>query len=129
MPKHHDRALVRSSLPLSVLFVAAGVLHFVRPDMFERIVPPSLPAREAVLLSGAAEIVGGLGLLHPSTRRSAGVGLITLLLAVWPANLWMAANAKEFYGIPAWLLWTRVPLQLPLIWWVWRVTRPNARSV
>lgn len=120
---------MRSRLPLSALFVVAGALHFVRPDVFERIVPPGIPPREAVLLSGAAEIAGGLGLLAPRTRRAAGRGLIVLLLAVWPANIWMAMNAKEFAGIPAWLLWLRVPLQLALMGWVWSVTRPNARSV
>ncbi|PYE54820.1 DoxX family protein [Deinococcus yavapaiensis] len=120
---------MKESVVLCILFVAAGTGHFVRPDVFERIVPPGVPAREAVLLSGAAEIVGGLGLLSPTTRRAAGAGLIALLLAVWPANLWMALNANAFEGIPPWLVWARVPLQLPLIWWVWRVTRPNARSV
>ena len=80
--------------------------------------------RALVALSGAAEIAGALGLLIPQTRRAAGLGLIALLLAVWPANIFMALEAERFRRVaPAWLLWARVPLQLALIGWVERVSR------
>ena len=113
-------------VPLTgMLFVAAGALHFVRPAMYERIVPPQLGhAPELVAISGVAEIAGGVGLLLPQTRRAAGIGLIALLLAVWPANIWMAVEAERFAKVaPAWALWGRVPLQLLMIWWVERVSR------
>ena len=114
---------------LGLVFVGAGVLHFVGPGAYERIVPPYLPfQRELVYLSGAAEILGGLGMLSERTRPAAGIGLVLLLLAVWPANLQMLLDAREA-DKPSWwlaLLWARLPLQLLLIWVVWRASRPRA---
>jgi len=108
-----------------VLFIAAGMLHFIRPAMYQQIVPPQF-GHQAVLvaISGAAEIAGGIGLLVPRTRRAAGFGLIGLLLAVWPANIYMAVEANRFASIaPAWALWARVPLQIVLLWWIERASR------
>ena len=108
---------------LSLLFVSAGTLHFLRPQMYDSIVPGWIPdARAATLLSGAAEIAGGLGLLLPATRTPASWGLILLLLAVFPANLNMAQHPEK-YGLPAWALWARLPLQPLLMWWVWKSRR------
>ena len=108
-----------------VLFVAAGALHFVRPAMYEQIVPPQLGhASELVAISGLAEIAGGVGLMIRRTRRAAGIGLIALLLAVWPANIYMALQAEHFSAVaPAWALWSRVPLQIVLMWWIERISR------
>jgi uncharacterized membrane protein len=108
-----------------ILFIAAGALHFIRPAMYEQIIPPQLGhAGLLVAISGIAEVAGGLGLMIPRTRRAAGLGLIALLLAVWPANISMAIEADRFAAIaPAWLLWARVPLQVVIIWWVGRVRR------
>ena len=113
------------ALITGILFMAAGTLHFVRPAMYQKIVPPQFGhASELVAISGIAEIAGGIGLLVPQTRRAAGLGLIALLLAVWPANIYMAVDAQRFAGVaPAWALWARVPLQIGLIWWVERVSR------
>ena len=112
-------------LAMAGLFVAAGIVHFVRPKPFVRIVPPLLPAPEAlVYLSGAAEIGLGLLLLPRRTRRPAAWGLVALLLAVFPANVYMARQPGGGIGAPQWLLWARLPLQLPLIGWAWRYTRP-----
>ena len=95
------------------------MLHFVRPRPFEAIVPPALPApRALVYASGAAEVAGGIGLLVPRLRRAAGLGLVALLLAVFPANVWMAREAGRFRRVPAWALWARLPLQFVLIGWV-----------
>lgn len=112
-------------LALAALFVAAGVLHFVSPRPFDRIVPPGLPlpARTATLLSGAAEVVGGLGLLHPATRPAARWGLLALLVAVFPANVFMAQHPERFQPLPGWALWARLPLQPLLMWAVWRAGR------
>ena len=118
------RRAVISGIP-GVLFIAAGSLHFVRPAMYQQIVPPQL-GHQALLvaISGAAEIAGGIGLLVPPTRRAASFGLILLLLAVWPANIFMAVEAKRFATVaPGWALWARVPLQLLLIWWIERAGR------
>lgn len=112
---------------IAVVFVGAGVLHFVRPGPFVRIVPPWLPAAGALVFwSGVFEVLGGLGVLVPGLRAWAGWGLIALLVAVFPANVHMALHPELFPRIPVWALWARLPLQLALIGWVWWATRPPA---
>ncbi len=101
------------------LFLASGVGHFLATDAYLRIMPPYLPyPRELVWISGACEIAGGLGLLIPRTSRWAAWGLIALLIAVFPANLYMYQHAGQF-RISALLLAARLPLQALLIWWAW----------
>lgn len=115
-----------SLILLAGLFVGVGVFHFVRPGAFARIVPPFLPnPRALVYVSGVAEIVGGLALLIPALRPWAGLWLVALLVAVFPANVYMAlAPERAGFGLaPVWL-WLRLPLQLVLIAWVWWVARP-----
>ncbi len=112
----------RPQLPLGLFFLAAGLLHFVRPAMYEAIVPEWLPAqRELVYASGAAEIAGAVGVLDARTRRAAGWWLIATLVAVFPANVNMAIHADRFRSSPEPLLWLRLPLQALLILWAWRV--------
>lgn len=114
---------------LSVGFIVAGALHFVRPESYDEIVPSYLPAHRAlVLLSGAAEIIGGLGLAVPRLRVAAGRGLVVLLVLVFPANLDMALHADR-HDVPEGLLWARLPLQGVLIWWVCRAAESGAGSV
>ena len=111
----------------ALLFLATGTAHFVIPDFFVGIVPPGLPNPAAlVLVSGGAEILGGLGMLWRRSRRAAGVGLVALLIAVFPANVQMLLMARAG-DVPAWtelLLWLRLPFQAVIIAWVWLVTRP-----
>ncbi len=108
------------------LYIFAGSLHFVVTRAYERIMPAYLPAPHAlVLISGAAEIAGGLGILFPPTQRAAAWGLIALLVCVMPANIWMVQHPEIYSGIPLWALWLRLPLQVPLIWWAWLYTRPD----
>ena len=105
---------------IAALFGVAGVAHFVWPAPFVRIVPPYLPApRMLVYVSGAAEVLGAVGVLWPPTRPYAGWGLILLLIAVFPANLHMALHPSDFPRIPAWGLYLRLPLQAVLIGWVY----------
>jgi uncharacterized membrane protein len=111
---------------LGVLFIGAGVNHFVIPNTYKQIVPPSLGDPELLVrVSGVAEIAGGVGVLVPRTRRLAGFGLIALLAAVFPANLYMARNPERFAKIPGWALYARLPLQPLAMWWAWRVTKPE----
>ena len=82
---------------LAGFFTFAGVMHFVKPEPYAAIIPPWLPnAPLLVALSGAFEILGGLGVLAPRTRRAAGWGLIALLIAVFPANVQMLHLAYVF---------------------------------
>lgn len=130
---NHLRAVFR--LLLALLFVTAGVLHFLRPSPFVQIVPPYLPYPLAlVYISGVCELIGGFGILVPWLRRIAGLGLIALLIAVFPANLHMALGDVRVEGveIPSLLLWLRVPFQLVLIAWAYwctQVEQPEAVPV
>jgi uncharacterized membrane protein len=116
----------RSRLVLSGLFVGAGVNHFIMPRTYEKIVPPGIgDPRALVAVSGVAEIAGGVGVLLSGTRRVSGLGLIALLAAVFPANLFMARNPEQFPKIPRVALYARLPLQPLAMWWTWRVTRSH----
>lgn len=100
----------------ALLFLLAGVTHFLQPAIFVAIVPPYLPWPGALVsISGAAEIVLGALLLVRRWSSFAGWGLIALLIAVFPANVHMAVNAERYSSIPAWVLWLRLPLQGVLI--------------
>jgi len=106
---------------VGVTFITTGVLHFLRPRMYEAIMPRYLPAhRELVLASGVAELAGGAGVLHPRTRRAAGWWLIATLVAVFPANVDMAVHHERFRKIPKSLLLARLPLQGAMIASVWK---------
>ena len=108
---------------MGVFYIVAGIGHFVATRLYESITPGYLPAHhELVLISGAAEIAGGIGILVPQTRRAAAWGLVLLLVAVMPANIWMAQHPELYPNIPLWVIWLRLPLQLPLIWWAWKYT-------
>lgn len=121
------RWIAPARLGCALLFLGSGTLHFTRPGPFEHIVPEALPNPELlVAISGVAELAGGVGLLVPQLRRPAAIGLVALLVAVFPANANMALNAEELApGIPQWLLWARLPLQPLLMWLVLRVSRPE----
>jgi uncharacterized membrane protein len=116
----------RSRTLLGAFFVGAGVNHFLIPRTYTAIVPPSMQdqADRLVAISGVAEIAGGVGVLLPRTRRLAGLGLIALLAAVFPANLYMARSPERFRRIPRWALYARLPLQPLMMRWAWRATRP-----
>jgi uncharacterized membrane protein len=112
-------------------FMFAGVLHFVKPGAYQKIVPPYLPAPAAlVYLSGVAEIAGGAGLMVPATRRWAGWWLAATLAAVFPANLHMAVHPEQYPKVPggAKALRGRLPIQLLLIGWVLDAGRAGERS-
>lgn len=112
---------------LAGIFAAAGVMHFVTPEIFISIVPRWLPswlpgARTLVYVSGVVEILGAIGLLVPSIRALAAYLLIALLIVVFPANIQMLIDARAHDAAGWWIaaLWTRLPLQIALIWWVWQ---------
>ena len=78
-------------------FIGAGALHFVRPEPYRAIMPPYIPAPDAmVALSGVAEAAGGAGLLVPGTRRWAGWWLVATLVAIFPANVHMALHPERY---------------------------------
>jgi uncharacterized membrane protein len=112
-----------SKVVLAVIMVAAGVIHFVNPQIYVSIMPKYLPWHLAlVYVSGVLEILFGVGLLTGFSSLSAW-GLIALFLAVFPANLNMALHPELVPQIPRVLLWLRLPLQGALIWWAWQFTK------
>ncbi len=122
--KSKSLALMRTLLAAGFLF--AGVMHFVKPEPFLEIVPGWLPEHLLlVYVSGIAEIAGAIGLLFDKTRRLASLGLILLLVAVFPANINMAMNAAKFPGIPETVLWLRLPVQFLLMFLVWLTRNPD----
>lgn len=111
----------------SFLFVASGVLHFAKPASYLKVMPPYIPWPLAMVhISGICECLGGLGLLLPATRRMAAWALVALMIAVFPANLYMATNPVEAgaLAIPAALRWARLPLQPILMAWVLWCSKP-----
>jgi uncharacterized membrane protein len=121
--------VTRSQKGLAAFFALAGTMHFVVPRSYEAMMPPSLPRhREAVVVSGLAEIGGGLAVMPRRTRRFARWWLLALLLAVFPANVHMAVNPEQVRGldldrVPRWALWARLPLQPLAMLWVWSATK------
>ncbi len=115
----------RSRGLLALFFIGSGVNHFAQPRFYEAIVPPSLQERAKLVVdvSGVAEVIGGVAVILPWTRRLSGLGLVAVLAAVFPANLYMAREPKRFRRIPRWALYARLPLQPLMMLWAWRATR------
>lgn len=110
---------------IGLIFVVGGVMHFLRPRFYLAMMPPWLPAAAAlVLVSGVFEILGGIGVLVPATRVIAGWGLIALLFAVFPANVQMLLSARAAHASASTMavLVARLPLQVLLVYWVFRAT-------
>ncbi len=110
-------ALPPSARLLAALFAASGVVHLVKPEVYEPLMPSWVPAhREVILGSGVAELALAVGLVLPPTRRVAGWGSVALLLGVWPGNLQMALDSNRSssttFKVAA---WGRVPLQIPMM--------------
>ena len=119
---------------LAVTMVGVGIAHFATHDDFVAIMPAFLPLHhELVWISGGLEVLGGLGLILPWSRRFAGWGLIALYVCVFPANLNMAINQIGMGGAEpvVWMLWARLPFQAVFIVWAYWVSRPDplVRSV
>ncbi len=111
---------------LTVFMVAAGINHFLSPAPYVAMMPSALPHPELLVqVSGVAEILGGLGLILPQTRKLTAWCLILLFIAIFPANLNMAINHLPLgdKAVPAWALWARLVLQVPLIAWAYWFTK------
>ena len=116
---------------LTVFMIVAGANHFVAPAAYVAMMPSVLPAPAAlVYISGVAEILGGLGLILPATRRLAGWGLIALFVAIFPANINMAVHHLSLGSreLPTWALWARLPLQIVLVVWAYWCSQPEKPS-
>ena len=112
---------------MGLFYIFAGIQHFRVPDFYIPMMPPYLPWHaELVFLSGLAEVICGVGVLIPATRRYAAWATIALLIAVFPANIHVAVNNVPVFGAsegPGAIGFVRLPLQLVLIAWAWWYTR------
>jgi len=109
---------------LALGFVLAGLNHFLNSSSYLKIMPPVLPAPLFLIyLSGVFEIALGILLLIPKFTRLSAWGLIALLIAVFPANVYMAMNTNLFAEYNPTLLWLRLPLQFVIIAWAYWFTR------
>lgn len=107
----------------AIFFVVAGANHFRAPEIYLGMMPPWLPWPEALnYISGGAEMLGGIGLLWVPVRRLVGWGLIALLIAVFPANIYVAMQGQmPGLDVSPLTLWLRLPFQAGFIAWVWWV--------
>ena len=127
LPKRRPRQF--ALLGLAVFFFLSGVNHFLNPDFYVGIMPPYLPAHLGlVYLSGVFEVLGGVAVLAPGHRATAGWGLVILLLAIFPANLYMALNPESFPDMSRGALYLRLPVQALFIVWAYWATRPDASA-
>ena len=116
---------VVSKTVLSLFLVFAGIMHFVRPEFFLKIVPPYLPfPMGLVLISGAFEIMLGASLWIPRLSRIAAWGVIALMLAVFPANIYLFQH-QEILPAPPLVHLLRLPMQAVFILWAYWHTRPD----
>lgn len=122
---HHRKELFRGILAVAIIIV--GITHFLRPEQYARIVPPPFPPFTSVYLSGFFEILGGIGLVIPFVSVAAAWGLISLFIAVFPANIYMTLHNIQIDGIPhnQLLYLARLPFQAVLITWAYWYTHKS----
>ena len=109
---------------MALLYVLAGLNHFRNPRMYQRIIPPYFPSPKLLnVISGIAEVLLGILLCIPQFSAYAAIGIIALLVAVFPANVFMYTDKKAGFGLPKWVLLLRLPLQILLILWAFQYTQ------
>lgn len=110
---------------MALLYIAAGLNHFANEPFYTKMLQDFLPyPQQLVYVSGVFEALLGIGLLLPVSRKLSAAGIILLLIAVFPANIRMALYGNE-WQMPSILLYLRLPLQLPLIWWAYAYFKPE----
>ncbi|MGM0636074.1 MAG: DoxX family protein [Bacteroidota bacterium] len=103
---------------MAIMYVVAGIFHFVKPKMYMRIMPRYLPQhKKLVYLSGLAEITLGLAVFVAPLRKFAIVGIVLMLSIFLLVHFYMLKGEKEAAGLPRWLLILRIPLQFFLVYW------------
>lgn len=131
--KHAQQMSRPQIIGLSTVFLwffIGGIAHFAATDLEATIVPPYIPwPVTAVLVSGVFELLGAAGILVPSLRRAAGIGLFLLTLAVTPAHIYMLQQ-PELFNVPLWALWLRLPVQVALLALiVWSTWKPRGNPI
>ena len=105
---------------MACMYILAGIMHFVKPKMYMRIMPNYIPNHKLmVLLSGVAEIILGATLCFPLTKNTAIYGIILMLAVFFTVHFYMLSNEKASAGLPKWVLILRIPLQFFLMYWAY----------
>lgn len=106
---------------MAAFYLYAGYAHFKRPWFFYKLTPPMLKKWQEPInvIVGIAEILGAIGLLIPATQSYAAWGIIALLIAVFPANIYHLTSKGAGMKVPMWGLWLRLPIQFVLIAWAY----------
>ena len=108
---------------MAFLYILAGINHFRVPRLYIKMIPPILPAPKTInIISGATEIILGVLLCVPQLSSLAAWGIIIMLIAVFPANVYMYINEKASLGLPKWVRLIRLPIQLMLMYWAYLYT-------
>lgn len=105
---------------MAIMYILAGIMHFLKPKVYLRIMPEYLPFHKfLVVLSGFAEILLGISLLIPPIKNLAIFGIIMMLTIFLTVHFYMLSEKKASAGIPAWILILRIPLQFGLMYWAY----------
>ena len=108
---------------LAVIFILAGFNHFRTPKLYERIMPPYIPAKSTmVIISGVLEMVFGMMLLNSQNQQIGAWGIIVLLVLFFSVHIYMLQEEKASLKLPKWVLILRIPLQFGLIYWAYLYT-------
>jgi len=105
----------------------AGVMHFASPGFFNDIVPPWMPFGRSLwtYASGVAELIIGMMILRPSTRRRGAIAAVWLFIGVYPANLYMTWDWRDHSVTDQIVSWVRLPFQFLFIWVALRIAAAN----
>lgn len=107
-------------LTMATMYILGGLMHFIKPKVYLRIMPRYLPAHKAMVFwSGVAEVLLGMGLFWVATRNIAVYGIIVMLFVFLMVHFYMLSSEKAAAGIPRWVLLLRVPLQFFLMYWAY----------
>ncbi len=105
---------------MAAMYVLAGLMHFIKPKLYIRVMPKYLPNHKALVFwSGVAQIVLGIGLCIPVLKAISIYGIIAMLIIFLMVHFYMLSNKKAVTGIPNWFLLLRLPLQFGLMYWAW----------
>ena len=108
---------------IGVLFILAGMNHFRKPEIYQKIMPPFIPAHNSlVMISGIAEMILGFMIMNKNTQEIAAWGIIIMHFIFLPVHLYMLQNEEAAMKLPKWLLIFRIPLQFGLIYWAYLYT-------
>jgi len=108
---------------MALIYIVAGINHFRKPEIYYKIIPPFITNKKFINeISGMLEIMFGIYLCIPVFSNLAAISIMILLVLIFPSNVYMLMDKKASLGIPKWLLFLRLPLQILLIYWAYQYT-------